>query len=180
MHTDPSALRLSPPFPPSWTPRPQISSGSQRDSTIRVLVIDGEPEIWSALQAGMNQAGFTAEWAPTGREGMALVANWHPDVIILELSLPDLDGMEVCRLLRIWSPVPIIVLSVRTGDADKVTAFEVGADDYLTKPFSMRELVARVRALLRRAELIRQTLSADRSDAGEVLSRGALQQLFSR
>jgi two-component system KDP operon response regulator KdpE len=149
MYTDPSTPRSTPPFSPSWTPRPQVSSGSQGDSPIRVLVIDNEAEIWSALRTGITHAGFTAEWASTGVEGIALAANWHPHVIILELSLPDLDGIEVCRLLRAWSPIPIIVLSVRASDADKVIAFELGADDYLTKPFSMAELTARIRVALR-------------------------------
>jgi two-component system KDP operon response regulator KdpE len=99
----------------------------------------------------MASAEFAAEWASTGAEGIELVARWHPDVIVLDLALPDLDGIEVCRRLRSWSQVPIIVLSVREGDADKVTALELGADDYLTKPFSIAELVARVRGALRHA-----------------------------
>jgi two-component system KDP operon response regulator KdpE len=82
---------------------------------------------------------------------MDLVARWRPDVIILDLTLPDLDGIEVCRRLRSWTQVPIIVLSVREGEADKVTALELGADDYLTKPFSMAELLVRVRVALRHA-----------------------------
>ena len=82
---------------------------------------------------------------------MEKVAQWHPDVVLLDLSLPDMDGQEVCRELRAWTQVPIIVLSVRGGDVDKVTALESGADDYLTKPFSMGELLARVRVALRHA-----------------------------
>jgi two-component system KDP operon response regulator KdpE len=82
---------------------------------------------------------------------MDLVASWHPDVVILDLSLPDIDGIELCRELRTWSQVPIVVLSVRANDADKVAALELGADDYLTKPFSPKELVARVRVALRHA-----------------------------
>jgi two-component system KDP operon response regulator KdpE len=116
-----------------------------------VLVIDDEPEIWRAVRAGLANAGFTAEWASTGAEGLELVARWRPDVVILDLTLPDLDGIEACRRLRSWSRVPIIVLSVREGEADKVTALELGADDYLTKPFSMAELIARVRVALRHA-----------------------------
>src|SRR5579883_454117 len=115
----------------------------------RVLVIDDEPEIGRAVRTGLGGAKFSVEWAPTGEQGMDLLTRWHPDVIILDLSLPDLDGIEVCRRLRSWSQAPIIVLSVREGDADKVTALELGADDYLTKPFSIAELVARVRVALR-------------------------------
>jgi two-component system KDP operon response regulator KdpE len=87
--------------------------------------------------------------ALTGAEGMAQVAQWHPDVVILDLALPDIDGVEVCRQLRAWTTVPIIVLSVRADDSDKVAALELGADDYLVKPFSSQELVARVRVALR-------------------------------
>lgn len=120
-----------------------------RASAARVLVIDDEPEIWRAVRAGLANAGFTTEWASTGAEGIDLVLRWHPDVIILDLTLPDLDGIEVCRRLRSWTSIPVIVLSVRGGERDKVMALELGADDYLTKPFSMAELSARVRVALR-------------------------------
>jgi two-component system, OmpR family, KDP operon response regulator KdpE len=117
----------------------------------RVLVVDDEPEIRRAVRAGLAGQRFAVESASTGAEGLDMAVRWHPDVIILDLSLPDMDGIEVARQLRTWSRVPIIVLSVRAGDADKITALELGADDYLTKPFSMGELVARVRVALRHA-----------------------------
>jgi len=129
---------------------------------VRVLVIDDEPEIRRAVRTGLAGANFVVEWAPTGAQGMDLVARWHPDVVILDLALPDMDGVEVCRQLRSWSPVPIIVLSVRAGDQDKITALELGADDYLTKPFSMAELIARVRVALRHAA---QSSGGSRNDA---------------
>jgi two-component system KDP operon response regulator KdpE len=116
-----------------------------------VLVIDDEPEVARAVRTGLAGADFAVEWAATGTAGMEQVAQWHPDVVLLDLSLPDVDGLEVCRQLRTWTHVPIIVLSVRAGDADKITALELGADDYLTKPFSMGELIARVRVALRHA-----------------------------
>ncbi len=149
MNTDPFAPEstLSSPEESVQVSRPP--TGAARRSSARVLVVDDEPEIWRAVRAGLGGAGFAAEWASTGTEGMDLVARWHPDLVILDLSLPDLDGIEVCRRLRSWSQVPIIVLSVREGEADKVTALELGADDYLTKPFSMAELIARVRVALR-------------------------------
>ncbi|MGZ3674801.1 MAG: response regulator transcription factor, partial [Ktedonobacterales bacterium] len=116
-----------------------------------MLVIDDEPEIQRAVRKRLAGDGFAVEGALTGADGMDLVARWHPDVVLLDLSLPDIDGIEVCRRLRTWTQVPIIVLSVRAGDADKVAALELGADDYLTKPFSSSELVARVRVALRHA-----------------------------
>jgi two-component system KDP operon response regulator KdpE len=131
--------------------QPQPSPGPRRTGKARILVIDDEPEIWRAVRAGLTSAGFTAEWASTAAEGLGLVARWHPDLVILDLTLPDMDGIEVCRQLRSWSPVPILVLSVRGSDTDKVRALELGADDYLTKPFSLAELLARVRVALRHA-----------------------------
>jgi two-component system KDP operon response regulator KdpE len=114
-----------------------------------VLFIDDEAQVARAVRAGLALSGFIVEWAATGNEGMERIAQWRPDVVLLDLTLPDIDGLEVCRQVREWSQVPIIVLSVRTADADKVTALELGADDYVTKPFSMSELVARIRVALR-------------------------------
>lgn len=133
---------------PEETPPPVIA---RRPGGARVLVIDDEPEIQRAIKTRLAGANFVVAGALTGVEGMDLVARWHPDVVILDLALPDMDGIEVCRQLRTWSQVPIIVLSVRADDADKVAALELGADDYLVKPFSSRELVARVRVALRHA-----------------------------
>ncbi len=145
------------PRPPDSRPaellpeQPETLAASRVTGGVRVLVIDDEPEIRRALRTGLAGAEFAVEWAPTGGQGMEFVARWHPDVVILDLALPDMDGIEVCRQLRGWSSVPIIVLSVRGADQDKITALELGADDYLTKPFSMGELIARVRVALRHA-----------------------------
>jgi two-component system KDP operon response regulator KdpE len=137
---------------PQRTPAERPANGApQGTAGVRVLVIDDEPEIQRAIRTRLAGSDFVVEEAFTGAEGIALVARWHPDVVILDLSLPDIDGLEVVKRLRTWTQVPIIVLSVRSGDEDKVAALELGADDYLTKPFSSRELIARVRVALRHA-----------------------------
>jgi two-component system, OmpR family, KDP operon response regulator KdpE len=115
----------------------------------RILFIDDEAQVARAVRAGLALSGFIVEWAATGKEGIERIAQWHPDVVLLDLTLPDIDGLDVCRQVREWSQVPIIVLTVRSADADKIAALELGADDYLTKPFSMGELVARIRVALR-------------------------------
>lgn len=117
----------------------------------RVLVIDDEPEIRRAVRGGLTTAHYAVEAAGSGAEGLDMVARWHPDVVILDLSLPDQDGLDMLRALRAWSAVPVIVLSVRSGDRDKISALDLGADDYLVKPFSTGELLARVRVALRHA-----------------------------
>jgi two-component system KDP operon response regulator KdpE len=141
-----AAVREPDPTEPEGQPR-----GVRKTGGARVLVIDDEPEIGRAVRTGLTGAGFVVEWEATAAQGMERVAQWHPDVVILDLSLPDADGIEVCRQLRTWTRVPIIVLSVRDGEADKITALEAGADDYLTKPFGMGELIARIRVALRHA-----------------------------
>jgi two-component system KDP operon response regulator KdpE len=114
-----------------------------------ILVIDDEPQILRALRTILTAKGFRVSVASRGEEGLTLAAALAPDLIILDLSLPDLDGIEVCTRLREWTQVPIIVLSVREGERDKVAALDRGADDYLTKPFGIEELLARIRVALR-------------------------------
>ena len=109
-----------------------------------VLVIDDEPQILRALRA-ILAAHFRVTTASRGEEGLTLAAANPPDVVILDLGLPDMDGFEVCARLREWTQVPIIVLSVRDSERDKVAALDKGADDYLTKPFGIEELLARIR-----------------------------------
>jgi two-component system, OmpR family, KDP operon response regulator KdpE len=117
---------------------------------MRVLVIDDEPQIRRALRAGLEQHGYSVSLAAGGEEGLDEAALHPPDLVILDLAMPGLDGFEVCRQLREWSQAPILVLSVREGEEEKILALNLGADDYLTKPFSMGELIARMRAVLRR------------------------------
>lgn len=114
-----------------------------------ILLIDDEPQILRALKTILGSAKFRVISAVTGEEGIALAATQSPDVIILDLSLPDIDGIQVCEQIREWSQTPIIVLSVRDGERDKVLALDKGADDYLTKPFNIEELLARIRVALR-------------------------------
>lgn len=116
----------------------------------RILVIDDEAPFARALSIGLRARGYDVEWAATGRNGLEVAAREHPDVILLDLGLPDLDGVDVLQALRAWTTTPVIVLSARSHEQAKVEALDCGADDYVTKPFGMDELVARVRTALRR------------------------------
>ena len=115
-----------------------------------LLVIDDEIQIRRLLRVTLESEGYKVRETDTGQLGLQEVAHQAPDGIILDLGLPDIDGKEVIKRLREWSKVPVLVLSVREGEEDKIAALDSGADDYLTKPFSGRELLARVRAILRR------------------------------
>lgn len=116
-----------------------------------ILVVDDERQIRRLLRVTLEAGGYRVLEAETGTLGLQEIAHQAPDGVILDLGLPDLDGTEVIRRLREWSRVPVLVLSVREGEEDKIAALDAGADDYLTKPFGGRELLARVRAILRRA-----------------------------
>ncbi len=118
----------------------------------RVLVVDDEPQILRALQTNLRGAGYEVEAATTGAQALTAAAVNPPDAVILDLVLPDMRGTEVCRELRTWTSVPVIVLSVVGDEAEKVAALDAGADDYVTKPFGVDELLARLRASLRRVE----------------------------
>lgn len=123
------------------------------DNLPRVLVVDDELAIRRFLHTVLSSEEFSLHEAENGHAGLAAAAAFRPDVILLDLGLPDLDGIEVIKRIREWSPVPIIVLSVREHENDKVSALDAGADDYLTKPFGVGELLARIRAALRRSLL---------------------------
>ncbi|MFF7474443.1 response regulator [Streptomyces sp. NPDC008092] len=118
----------------------------------RVLVVDDEPQIVRALVINLKARKYEVDAAPDGRTALELAASRHPDVVVLDLGLPDMDGVEVIRGLRGWTRVPILVLSARHSSDEKVEALDAGADDYVTKPFGMDELLARLRASVRRAE----------------------------
>ncbi len=117
----------------------------------RVLLVDDEPQLLRALRINLRARQYEVDTAPDGTAALAAAGRRPPDLVILDLGLPDLDGVEVVRGLRGWTSVPIIVLSARETQADKVAALDAGADDYVTKPFGMDELLARMRAALRRA-----------------------------
>ena len=118
----------------------------------RILIVDDEPQIVRALSTNLRADGFEIETSADGLAALDRAATWQPDLIILDLGLPDIDGVEVIRRLRGWSQVPVIVLSARDGRSDKVEALDLGADDYVNKPFAIEELLARLRATLRRTQ----------------------------
>jgi two-component system, OmpR family, KDP operon response regulator KdpE len=117
-----------------------------------VLVVDDEPQIRRALRTSLEAHGYEVATVGTGEEGVVAAAEQAPDLMLLDLGLPDIDGTEVIRRVRAFSDVPVIVLSVRESQADKVAALDAGADDYVTKPFGMQELLARSRATMRRTQ----------------------------
>ena len=123
-------------------------------NSARILIIEDEQAIRRFLRASLNSEGYDLTEAEDGKAGLKFVTSQPPDLIILDLGLPDMDGLEIIRQVREWSTVPIIVLSARGQEKDKVAALDAGADDYLTKPFGVRELLARMRVTLRRATRI--------------------------
>jgi DNA-binding response OmpR family regulator len=117
-----------------------------------ILVVDDEPTLRETLADGLAAEGFRVVVAADGREALTRFRAERPDLVVLDLMLPELSGVEVCRIIRAESPVPILMLTAKDSELDKVVGLELGADDYVTKPFSLRELIARIRALLRRLE----------------------------
>lgn len=115
----------------------------------RIIIIDDEAQIRRLLQVALKAHGYDTALAGSGQEGLEIAAVFRPDLIILDMSLPDMDGIEVVKNLRQWSQVPLIILSVREAESDKIAALDAGADDYVTKPFGMGELLARIRTALR-------------------------------
>lgn len=119
----------------------------------RILVVDDDPRILKTMEVNVRARGYHADLARTGEQALQLAAKHHPDVVVLDLGLPGIDGLDVIRGLRGWTAVPIVVLSGRDLEVMKVKALDLGADDYITKPFGMDELFARVRAAMRRSAL---------------------------
>ncbi|HEX9424200.1 MAG TPA: response regulator transcription factor [Pyrinomonadaceae bacterium] len=121
------------------------------NDTSRILVVDDEPQLTRVLRTGLKSRGYDVRVAPDGLAGLETFSDWHPDLVITDLAMPNMDGLELCRRLRAISPVPIIILSAKGEEKIKVEALDIGADDFVTKPFGIDELLARVRASLRRA-----------------------------
>ncbi|HLG71637.1 MAG TPA: response regulator transcription factor [Chloroflexota bacterium] len=140
----------------------------------RILIVEDELELARLLERELAAEGYDVQHAPTGATALRLFREHEPDVLVLDWMLPDVDGLEVLRQLRRDSAVPVLMLTARAEEVDRVVGLELGADDYLTKPFGMRELVARVRALLRRQERLQAVLAADRAPGTAPLRVGPL------
>jgi DNA-binding response OmpR family regulator len=125
----------------------------------KILIVEDEPSLQETLVYNLEKQGYQVEAVGDGRLAIDSARAQHPDLIVLDIMLPGLDGFDVCKILRKEMSVPILMLTARDDEIDRVVGLEVGADDYLTKPFSMRELLARVKAQLRRTEMVRQELS---------------------
>ncbi|MDO0926713.1 response regulator transcription factor [Streptomyces sp. TG1A-8] len=135
---------------PHPAPRPGPAAGRQPDTAGRILVVDDDPTVAEVVTGYLDRAGYAVDRAADGPAALDRAAAHRPDLVVLDLMLPAMDGLEVCRRLRAHGPVPVIMLTARGDEDDRVLGLEVGADDYVTKPFSPRELVLRVESVLRR------------------------------
>jgi DNA-binding response OmpR family regulator len=144
--------------------------------TPKVLIVEDEPTLLETLKYNLERQGYEVSTATDGRVAVDVARRERPDVIILDIMLPGMDGLEVCRVLRQDMSVPILMLTARTEEVDRVVGLEVGADDYMSKPFSMRELLARVKAMLRRVRLIREEVAAA-SESDDETVRGPASHL---
>jgi DNA-binding response OmpR family regulator len=130
----------------------------------KILIVEDEQTLQETLAYNLTRQGYEVETAGDGIKALEVARKAHPDLIILDIMLPGIDGFEVCRILRQEMTTPVLILTARDDEIDRVVGLEVGADDYLTKPFSMRELLARVKAMLRRVRLMREEFSAASSE----------------
>lgn len=135
----------------------------------RILVVDDEPQLTRVLRTGLSSHGYDVRVAADGLSALETFGDWHPDLVVTDLAMPNMDGLELCRKLRAVSTVPILVLSARGDERTKVEALDLGADDYVTKPFGIEELLARVRVALRRA-----TMAASSATVQTFLEAGEL------
>lgn len=139
----------------------------QKEALGRILVVDDEPQITRVVRSALISNGYAVEVAGDGIEALAKLAEWSPDMVITDLSMPRMDGITLCSEIRIQSTLPILVLSVRDQDESKVRALDAGADDYVTKPFSIEELLARVRAHMRRLQFTGKETETDPLEVGD-------------
>ena len=144
---------------------------------MKILIIEDETNIVQLIRLYLEQANFTVITASDGVAGLELHAREHPDLVILDLMLPTMDGMEVCRRIRAWASTPILMLTARQGEEDRIAGLELGADDYLIKPFSPREVVSRVKAILRRSGASSPHDTREQSDAGTSTERTNAEEL---
>jgi DNA-binding response OmpR family regulator len=141
-----------------------VMTNSTRGKIVdKILVVEDDATLLEMLKYNLTRQEYEVLTAEDGRTGLQLARDDRPDLIILDVMLPIMDGFEVCRILRKEMSVPVLMLTARTEEIDKIVGLEMGADDYITKPFSMRELLARVRAHLRRVEMIREDVTAERN-----------------
>lgn len=148
-----------------------MTSAAERHSATneqrRILVVDDEPQITRVLRTTLSRHGYSIHTAGDGDEALEIMRDWSPDLIITDLAMPNMDGTELCRRVRTKSTIPIIVLSVRGEEKSKIEALDAGADDYVTKPFPPNELLARVRAILRRAGMPPISREATKIEVGD-------------
>ncbi len=137
----------------------------------KVLVVEDELTLLETLEYNLSHQGYQVFTAENGRDALKIARDNRPDLVVLDVMLPGIDGFEVCRILRKELSMPIIMLTARSEEVDKIVGLEMGADDYLTKPFSMRELLARVKALLRRVELVREDIASEQVETGESIAK---------
>jgi two-component system KDP operon response regulator KdpE len=168
------ATPIEPPAPaaPAMSAAP-AAPGTTVSTAPTILVVEDDPEVRTFVAATLDAHGYAHQSASTGREAIALAATCAPDIILLDLGLPDIDGIEVVRAIRAWSVVPIIVVSARSEDADKIGALDAGADDYVCKPFSVGELLARIRATERHLAIATAARAADPAGARPASPAGA-------
>ncbi len=146
----------------------------------RILIVDDDELIADSLSYSLKLEGFEVYSVELGAQALSAMAAFAPDLVVLDLNLPDISGMEVCRQMRINSTIPVIMLTARDDEIDRVMGLEIGADDYLTKPFAFRELLARIRALLRRVQFDQQAPSPSTFVIGEVALDKKARRIFRR
>ncbi len=145
---------------------------------VKILIVEDEPALLDTLEYNLVRQGYEVLTASDGRKALEVARQDKPDMLLLDIMLPGLDGVEVCRILRREMNVPIVMLTARDDEIDKVVGLEVGADDYVTKPFSMRELLARIKAQLRRVRLIHEELDAEGEQPAKALAPGRSALIF--